>query len=385
MKEPVSTEVDVAIVGAGPAGCAAAMALRRQGRTVALLEKARFPRDKICGDFLTPGCVARLQELGSEEVEAVTPTRLRGMRITFDGTEVLSDFPPARHGWSMSRRSLDAALARRASMMGACLVEELRVENFGREEDGWQWIEGSHPDGARRRWRARLLVEAGGRHGLIGRRLGWRNDDPRLTRYALWSHMENMRGLGDRGEMHVFDGGYVGVAPLQGAADRGLANVTMVLTASRWSRARADIRGYFLDLLRSHPELGRRVADAGLVTPLRGIGPLACSASRLTGDGLAMVGDACGFVDPFTGEGIFMALESARLMAEAVAAGSLDRYESAWRAAFSSKLRLCRLLQIVIARPWLARYVARALGSRKDLADRMVGATGDLFPASSVL
>jgi hypothetical protein len=80
-----------------------------------------------------------------------------------------------------------------------------------------------------------------------------------------------------------------------------------------------------------------------------------------------------------------MALESARLMAEAVAAGSLDRYESAWRAAFSSKLRLCRLLQIVIARPWLARYVARALGSRKDLADRMVGATGDLFPTSSVL
>ncbi|HZC79352.1 MAG TPA: FAD-dependent oxidoreductase, partial [Ktedonobacterales bacterium] len=186
MREPVSTEVDVAIVGAGPAGCAAAMALLRQGRTVALLEKTRFPRDKICGDFLTPGSVALLRDLCSSEVEAESPATLRGMRITFDGAEVLSDFPPARHGWSMSRRGLDAALARLASRQGASLVEELRVEKFGRDGDGWRWIEGSHPDGARRRWRARLLVEAGGRHGLIGRRLGWRTDDPRLMRYALW-------------------------------------------------------------------------------------------------------------------------------------------------------------------------------------------------------
>jgi len=385
----IPREVDVAIAGAGPAGAAAALAFRRQGLSVVLLERSTFPRDKICGDFLTPGSVARLRELGAGEVEAESPSTLSGMRITFEGADVLSDFPASRHGWSMTRRSLDAVLARRAVAAGATLVEQARVERFGREKDGMRWIEAIRPDGSTQRWRARLLVEAGGRHGLIGRRVGWRVDDQRLKRYALWSQMAGVRGLSGRGEMHVFQGGYVGVAPL----GSGAANVTMVLTPGRMAGARGDTRGYFLDVLRRHPELGPRLAAACLISPIRGLGPLACSAQRLARDGLALVGDACGFVDPFTGEGVFMALESGRLLAESV--GSLDgsqalerglsRYEAAWRLAFTSKLRLCRLLQVVIARPWLARRVTRALVSRKDLADRMVGATGDLLPASSVL
>src|SRR5207249_2029017 len=114
MRELTPTDVDVAIVGAGPAGSAAAIALRSQGLSVALLEKTRFPRDKICGDFLTPGAVALLRDLGAG-VEAESPVTLRGMRITFETTEILSDFPVSRTGWSLSRRSLDAALARAAA------------------------------------------------------------------------------------------------------------------------------------------------------------------------------------------------------------------------------------------------------------------------------
>jgi len=395
VSETAAREVDVAIVGAGPAGAAAAIAFSRRGMSVVMLERSLFPRDKICGDFLTPGAVARLRELGEGAVEAASPWTLRGMRITFEGRDVLSDFPPARDGWSLSRRSLDAALARRAVAAGAELVERIRVDRFGLERDGARWVEASHPDGTRQRWRARLLVEAGGRHGPIARRVGWRVDDRHLRRFALWSQMEGVRGLSERGEMHVFEGGYVGVAPLApGDGESAAANVTMVLTPERMARARGDAGGYFLDVLRRHPELGRRLAAARLLAPVRGLGPLACSARRLGGRGLALVGDACGFVDPFTGEGVFMALESGRLLAEAVsgppaAADALDRaldqYERSWRAAFTSKYRLCRLLQVVIARPWLARHVARALGSHKDLADRMVGATGDLLPASSVL
>jgi geranylgeranyl reductase family protein len=382
--------VDVVIVGAGPAGSAAALELCRQGLSVALLDKARFPRDKICGDFLTPGSVGLLRELGGGEVEAESPCTLRGMRMTFEGYEVLSEFPAARHGWSLSRRKLDAVLARRAAAAGANLVEEFRVTDFGADLDtGARWVEGSHPDGTRRRFRARLVIEAGGRHGLIGRRLGWRVDDPRLVRYALWSHMEGVRDLGDRGEMHIFEEGYVGVAVLD--HETGLANVTMALTSARWERARGHVQEYFLDLLRRHPALGRRFRGARLASAVRGLGPLACRSHRLAADRIAMVGDAGGFIDPFTGEGVFIALSGARMLARAVAREGIESpealasYEREFRATFASKFRLCRLLQRMIARPWLARHVARALSSRKDLADRMVGTTGDLLPASSVL
>src|SRR5262245_57558666 len=120
MRDPQATEVDVVVVGAGPAGSASAIALRRQGLSVALLERSVFPRDKICGDFLTPGAVARLIELGAGAEEA-SPKPLRGMRITFERSEVLSDFPASHRGWSLSRRSLDAALAQRAVASGADL------------------------------------------------------------------------------------------------------------------------------------------------------------------------------------------------------------------------------------------------------------------------
>ncbi len=381
-------EVDVAVVGAGPAGCAAALALRARGCSVAVLEKGSFPRHKVCGDFLTPGAAALLRELGGGLVERAGPRPLRGMRITFEGRSVLSDFPRGASGWGLARRGLDAALARRAEEAGARVWYRLRVGGFRRAADGAWLVEGGHPDGARRAWRARLLVEAGGRHGLIARRLDWRRDDPSLVRYALWSHMEGVRGLGDRGEMHVLGDGYVGVAPLD---DSERANVTMVLTPRAMARARGDVAGFLRTALSLHPELGPRCRDARLLAPVRGTGPLACRARRLASPGLAVVGDAAGFIDPFTGEGIFVALTSARLLAEAAgrhgleAAATPPAYERSHRAAFAAKFRLCRLLQVVIARPWLARRVARALAARKELADRLVGATGDLLPPSDVL
>jgi flavin-dependent dehydrogenase len=193
--------------------------------------------------------------------------------------------------------------------------------------------------------------------------------------------------------MHVIEGGYVGVAPL---GEGRIANVTMVLTGRRMEAARSDPRGYYRHVLREHPELRTRLAAAAAVEPVRGLGPLACRARRFSSQGIALVGDACGFVDPFTAEGVSRALESARMLADAIApacaAGrplpvslTLPSYESAWRERFEPRLALCRMLQTVIARPWLAGPVARGLSRRKELADRMIAATGDLLPAASVM
>jgi len=385
--------VDAAIVGAGPAGAATAVRLRALGLTVALLDKEQFPRHKICGDFLPPGAVANVRSLCGEVVEAAAPARLTGLRITWRGRSILADFPPDTAGWGLSRLQLDALLVKRAVAAGADLVERFRVERTVRLEDGRHRVEGSHPDGTRRAFVASLVVEAGGRFGLVGRRLGWRRDDVRLQRWALWSPLSGVEGLSARCEMHVIDGGYVGVAPLPGEKT---ANVTMVLSPRRMAAARSDPRGYYRHVLGEHAELGPRLDAAHSVAPVRGLGPLACRARRFSEEGIALVGDACGFVDPFTAEGVSRALESARMLGDAVAphtaAGrplpaslTLPSYESAWRERFGPKLALCRMLQVVIARPWLAGPMARGLSRRKDLANLMIAATGDLLPAASVM
>ncbi|HET9482012.1 MAG TPA: NAD(P)/FAD-dependent oxidoreductase, partial [Candidatus Polarisedimenticolia bacterium] len=364
----------------------------RLGLSVVLLEKSTFPRHKICGDFLSPGTVSMLESLGlarqALERSGAAPVCLSGMRITLEGTQIRSGYPEGRPGWGLSRRDLDALLARRAEAAGARLVESLQVRSFSRAgPDAWR-VEGTHPDGTRRAWIARLLVEAGGRHGPIARRLGWNGADPRLVRFALWSHMEGVRGLSGMGEMHLFEGGYVGVAALD---ESGLANVTMVIDAPHMRRARGDVRAYFLSVLASHLELGRRLQSARFAAPLRGLGPLALRARRVAGDGIALVGDAGGFVDPFTGEGVNVALASAQMLAQAVAANGPGRpaaeaeYARAWRRGFNRKFVLCRALQSVLSRPFLARRVARALASRRDLAERLVAATGDLAPPASVM
>ena len=381
--------VEVLIVGAGPAGSAAAIGLAARGLSVILMDKASFPRDKICGDFLTPGSVEKLEAIAGEAIAGLKPCPLRGMKITFEQRAIESSFPFGRLGNGLTRRELDAVLRRRAEESGARWIPSFTARRTALEPDGARVVEGTWPDGTRGRVRARLVIEASGRHGPFGRALGWLRDDARLRRFALWSHMQGVRDLRERGEMHVFEGGYIGVGTRDVAS--GLANVTMVLTPRAMARARGHVAGYFRDVLARHPELGRRTSGAGLIAPVRGLGPLACTASRVASQRLALVGDASGFVDPFTGEGVFVALESARLLAECVMPGDpgdpagLRRYEKGHPAAFRSKLRLCRLLQAVIARPWLARHVTRALTSRKDLAERMLGATGDILPAGHVL
>jgi flavin-dependent dehydrogenase len=188
--------------------------------------------------------------------------------------------------------------------------------------------------------------------------------------------------------MHVGRGGYCGVAPLSANA----ANVAFVVDRSQMAGAAADVAGFYLRTLRRWPVLWERLRGARLVAPPHSIGPLAVEPVRVTAPGVALVGDAAGFYDPFTGEGITLALRSAEILAPlADAALQADRsealveYETARREATRAKFLLNQLLQRLIAWPQLASGVARKLARRQDLADRLVGIAGDLVPAHSAL
>jgi geranylgeranyl reductase family protein len=375
---------DVIVVGAGPAGVAASLFLRRRGHQVLLLDRARFPRDKICGESASPEAWRLLDTLGiAERVRALQPQPVLGMTLTSpDGTRFSGRYPEGRQGFAVRRERLDAVLVQAAREAGVVVREGVRALGLLQRDGGVAGVRCESGDLA-----ARLVIGADGRDSVVARELGLRRDVP-LRRFAIRAHFDGVQGLTPHGEMHVIPGAYCGIAPLSPAC----ANVAVVVPPHELRAARGDLPGFFARLLTRWPEVHSRLRGARLLGPPRALGPLAVAARRLSAPGALLVGDAAGFYDPFTGEGITLALRSAELMAPvadaALLSGRLDdlsRYDRARAAATRDKFLLNRLLQRLIGWPALADAVARRLKRRGDLADRLVGIAGDFVPAKSAL
>lgn len=381
---------DVVVVGGGPAGAAAATFLRQRGRDVLLLDEARFPRDKVCGEGVSPEAWRLLAAMGAlARVERLQPWPLRGMRLTapdgtcFEGRYVGSERP----GFATRRQALDHALLEAARDAGAEVREETRVSGLVVESGNVTGVIASGPRGEET-LRARLVVGADGRRSVVARQLGLLREHRSLRKFAVRGYWEGMAGLGEIGEMHVGGGGYCGVAPLSSDS----ANVAFVLDQQELRDAAGDLEGFYRRTLFRWPRVAGRLAAALLVEPPRAVGPLALIAPRLFAPGALLVGDAGGFFDPFTGEGVTLALRSAEIAApyadEYLATGNLaalGRYDTARDAATRDKFRVNRLLLRIVGWPRLANLVAHKLRRRPELADRLVGIAGDFVPARSAL
>jgi geranylgeranyl reductase family protein len=375
-------------VGAGPAGCALACFLRRRGHDVLVLDAARFPRDKTCGESVSPEGWRLIAEMGAEErVRALRPHALHGMRLTSpDGTSFRGRYRN-RAGFALRRLVLDQALVETARSAGAEVRQATPVRGLLRERGVTGGVVIGEGD-ERRPIRARVVVGADGRASLVSRSLGLRRCHPRLRRFAVRAHFEGMQGLGEQGEMHVGGGGYCGVAPLSPT----LANVAFVLGPRELRDAAGDLTGYLTRTLRERwPSVAERLEGARLLAPPSATGPLAVEALATAAPGALLVGDAAGFYDPFTGEGVTLALRTAEIAASVVdaalgaraAPALLEPYERQRAQATREKFRFNRALQLAVGCPPLFNHLARRLARRPDLADHLVGIAGDFVPARS--
>ncbi|MBI4277558.1 MAG: FAD-dependent oxidoreductase [Armatimonadetes bacterium] len=370
---------DVLVIGAGPAGSATALDLARRGVGVVLVDRARFPRPKPCGDYLNPRAAAALQRLGLHDTLRTCGGRvLRGLHIvTPKGRSAEVSFP-GTPGMAIERAHLDALLVRAAAGAGAILLEEHVVGAVEREGSGWT---------VRAAWRGRgvtlradILVGADGFHGRCAHWLGLagRSAPTHVSpRFSIGGYFEGVDGAGDLEEMHLGDGVYCGVSPLDGAA-----NITMALPAAAL-RAQGPDRAFWTGVRRL-PGLAPRLERARVPGALRATGPLRPYRRMPAAPRAALVGDAAGFLEPLTGQGVSLALLSAARAAEAIAASlgrgtpdDLSAY-ARWRISLAAAHAGASAVRALALHGAARGILVPMLGGSRPLATALLGLIGGI-------
>ena len=377
------TSCDVLIAGAGPAGSALAAALARSGARVIVLEAARHPRPKACAEYASPRIVEELSRigLGPDEWQA-DAVPLVGMRLIAGERSAMityADRRGARHAWGLDRTRFDAQLAAHAARLGAELVERTRLVSLEMDGSRVTGAVARTADGERRRIEAGLVVGADGVRSTVARLAGVERPVRFPRRLGLVAHYAGDPELVDHGEMHVGRGYYVGLAPLPD----GQLNVGMALPMD----GRTPAADRFATAIAGLPAVSGRLAGRERLSSIRGASPIGHRVADVAGPGWLLVGDAAGFVDPFTGEGIHRALRSARAAAAAIGTGADPgrAYRRERRAAFAAKSALSWLVQGFLAAPPLLEHALARLDERPGAGLRLGSALGDLRPATDAL
>lgn len=391
------TRADVVVVGAGPAGAAAAILLAERGHAVTLLDKAAFPRPKICGEYLSPESARVLDRLGVlKAVDAAGAQPLAGMRITApDGTVLDGRYPTSGrwrgyrdHGLAIRRTVFDRILVERARALPVDLRERHRVTGVVVEAGAVVGVEAEDAEGGSVQIRSRLVVGADGRASVVAHALGLRRRH-RLRRLALIRHVSGIADLGGRGEIYVDPPDYSILNPVA----PGIVNLSLVVPLAHARPYRGRMETFFDARMKQLRYLPPRLTGMRPEGPLMIMGPLAYHVDEPRVGGVLLAGDAAGFYDPFTGEGLYTALRSAEMLAEAaqpalergdVSVGALAPYAAARRAAFADKARVTRVLQFLIARRRLANTAAHFLKRRPALLSRLMGVIGDFVPPRAI-
>jgi len=387
-------EADVIVVGAGPAGSTTAFYLAQAGLDVLLLEKSTFPREKVCGDGLTPRAVKALAGMGIDISEQSGWLRNKGLRVIGAGHRMelpwpdLSSYPG--YGLVRTRTDFDETLARRAQKAGARLLEDTTVtgpvldERTGKIKGvvaGGSGGASPRASTAERRYVARTVIAADGNSSRLSVAMGLRKRDDRPLGVAVRTYYRTPRHDDDYLEswLDLWDGDRLlpGYGWIFGMGD-GTSNVGLGLLNTSQAFGNTDYREMLRKWLKGMPaEWG--FTEENRTEPIRGAAlPMGFNRTPHYYNGLLLAGDAGGMVNPFNGEGIAYAMESGELLArtvvQAFARGRdaetervLAGYPVALKQAYGGYYALGRQFVKLIGKPSLMRYATKHSMNRPAL------------------
>ncbi|MGE3512440.1 MAG: NAD(P)/FAD-dependent oxidoreductase [Vicinamibacterales bacterium] len=391
--------IDVLIVGAGPAGSVAAIHLARAGVRVRLVDRTRFPRPKLCGDSINPGAASLLLGLGLR-LQDTGALRIPGMRLTgldvplrpvggsgARPTDIEAMYPGRLQGWTLSRSRLDAWLLERAIADGAAFEPDVMVTGpLTSSTRGGNAVRGVR--GITRRgpvdFEARVVLAADGRRSRLAFALGLARPSLRPRRWAVGAILAGVPPFAT-GEMHVRANGYIGLAPLPD----GLTNACVVT---------ADVQGalrepaaFLKAVLQADPLLRDRMARLEMALPAHVLGPLATEPTGAETAGVLCAGDAAGFIDPITGDGLRFAVEGAEIAAAAAVRALSLGWEAVHpfvrrerRERFAAKWRMNLAVRRLVASPAALRAAACTGRWMPGLIRALITRAGDVGLADRV-
>lgn len=378
---------DVVIIGAGLAGCSAAITLAQYGYHVLLVEAGAYPRPKVCGEFLSPETLAFFNGAGfGKKFQELNPSRIDRLRITApDGSEWRSQLPiPAR---GLSRFVLDSALAEHARCLGVELQEGTRINQIDGNLEAGFLLNAQTPHGIQH-FQSAAVIAAYGKDSNLSRVL--KRSEKKLHAGTYLGLKRHFTGpcLAQQIDLHVFRGGYCGISPVE----NGISNVCLLVRQDIFqqviSKDSSSINQFIDWICEQNAYLAEWLLQATTVDPdWLSIARISLMRQRPIKQDILFAGDAVAMIAPFAGDGMAMALQSGKLAALAIhdylsksqdAATMKQRYAHTWQTSFSKQLRLGRILQELIISPRLLVPSLHLLNHFPALGQWLIHATRNL-------
>jgi flavin-dependent dehydrogenase len=374
----MSDRYDIAVVGAGPAGSSAAIRLALAGKRVVLIEKEKFPRHKLCGEFISPECLEHFEELGVRHsmraAGGVEITKTVFYSRSGKSVEVPNAWFGGTHKYALglSRAEMDLRLLTRARELGVDVLEGTSVIDLLRENGSVVGVRTRKSEIS-----ARVTLDATGRMRFLARRTGAGGTARKAEFVAFKTHIRGC-GVPDAVcEIFSYSRGYGGSSRVE----KGLHNLCFITAADDVKRLGSDAARVLRELVCTNKRAAEVFQNINFVgewhaVPIERYGRGNVAPTR----GLLTIGDAAAFIDPFTGSGILLACESAKIVAETIKKddhlGDLAvDYARRHSTAFDARLRLCAVLRRVSFIPLLAETTVRALAISSNLRKFIVRST----------
>lgn len=389
----MAEEYDVIIVGAGPGGSACAAYLGREGHRVLLLDKAKFPRDKVCGDAVSGKSFGVLKELNLlSKIEERPHAKIFGVVFSSpNGKVVQIDFPQPdpnnrRPGYCMRRVVTDNMLFENAKKYAQAreefLVNDVLWENGQAVGVRGLGMKTRQPE----EFRAKVIVGADGVDSAVARKMGVHSLPPEHTCIATRVYYGGIAGLGSNIEIHFlpeFIPGYFWIFPLE----NGTANVGVGMVMSDVTKQKKNITKTMFDAIENSPMLKERFRNAKRLDEARGWTlPFGSFRRKAYGNGCLLLGDAAMLVDPFSGEGVGNAVVSARIASrvirKALAANDfservLKEYDDSLWAELGDELKTSYQMQKLGRHVWLVNFLIGKASKSKEVRDALSGTLGN--------